>query len=296
MKLVDLLEGVVELPDELVGSQLVDEIIQFDVANQRENALMWVNSANVARLEAQTKGVVIGPSVHDTDFDLQCVYIGVEDPRDTFRQIMQRFHEQLPPQVFESNAAIADGARIGAGVQIGRNVVVESGVTIGDGCSIGHGTVLLEGTELEPDVSIGSNCVLGGDGFGFVKSSAGRHEPMPHVGGVLLKRGVIVHSNSCIDRAVLGKTTLGAYTRVDNHVHIGHGVVLGDHCVVAAQVVVGGSTMIGDNCYLGIGAAVNNKLFIGSNSYVGVGAVVIRDVEERHKVFGNPARQVGLVE
>lgn len=296
MKLVDLLDGVAALPDEATGQHRVGEIIQFDEHNRSSNVLMWVNSANVARLSAETQGVVLGPVSHGVPSGHRCIYVGVADPRDAFRQVMQRFHEQQHKQVFADNAVIGYGAQIGDSVQLGRNVVIESGVEIAEGCSIGHGTVLHSGTELEAGVSIGANCVLGGTGFGFVKSATGRHEPMPHVGGVLLRRGVIVHNHTCIDRAVLGKTTLGEYTRIDNQVHIGHGVMIGANCVVAAQVVIGGSTTIGDNCYLGIGAAVNNKLSIGTDAYVGVGAVVIRDVDDMHKVFGNPARHVGMVE
>lgn len=53
---------------------------------------------------------------------------------------------------------------------------------------------------------------------------------------------------SCtIDKGVSGDTIIGEGSKLDNHIHVGHGVVIGKRCLMAAQVGIGGKTIIGDD-------------------------------------------------
>ena len=66
-----------------------------------------------------------------------------------------------------------------------------------------------------------SGCVLGADGFGFVRGPHG-YEKFPQIGRVEIGDDVEIGANSCIDRAALGVTSIGDGVKIDNMVHIGH--------------------------------------------------------------------------
>lgn len=61
--------------------------------------------------------------------------------------------------------------------------------------------------------------------------------------------------------------------------HIGHHVVIGDHCFVTSHVVVSGGTVIGDYCFLGVNATIRDHVAIAPSTVVGAGALIMRDTE-----------------
>ncbi len=143
---------------------------------------------------------------------------------------------------------------------------------------------------IHPSVRIGMNTSIGKDGFGWIRKEDGTLYKMPHKGNVVIEKNVSIGSNVCIDRAVNGSTIIGEGSKLDNLVHVAHGVKIGKNCLIVADSVIGGSTEIGDNCYIGIGAMIKNKLKIGNNVTIGMGAVVIHDVPDNAIMIGNPAR------
>jgi len=89
-----------------------------------------------------------------------------------------------------------------------------------------------------------------------------------------------------IDRAVNGYTFIGEGTKIDNLVHVAHGVKIGKHCLIVAGTVIGGSTEIGDRCFLGINCSIKNKVNIGNDVTIGMGAIVLSDVPDGTVVKG----------
>ncbi len=143
-------------------------------------------------------------------------------------------------------------------------------------------------------VKIGENCSIGKDGFGYARENNGVLLKMPHTGNIEIAENVEIGSNVCIDRAVVGSTYIGAGTKIDNLVHVAHGVKIGKNCLIVAGSVIGGSCEIGDNCFIGINASIKNKVKIGNNVTVGMGAVVLKDVPDNVTVVGNPARIIKI--
>jgi UDP-3-O-[3-hydroxymyristoyl] glucosamine N-acyltransferase len=117
----------------------------------------------------------------------------------------------------------------------------------------------------------------------------GRHQLIPHNGGVILEDGVEIGANSCVDRAKFGNTVIGAGTKIDNLVQVAHNVVLGRGCLLAGQSGMGGSCRFGDGVVLAGMAGVSDNKTIGAGAMVGAGSVVFTDVEPGHKVWGAPA-------
>lgn len=144
-------------------------------------------------------------------------------------------------------------------------------------------------------VKFGSNitvkpyAVIGYDGFGFEPDGLG-YELFPHIGGVVIEDNVSIGSFTVIDRGKLDDTVIGAGTKLDNRIHVAHGVKLGKNCLVVAQTIIGGSTVIGDRVYISMGAVIRDHLSIGERAFIGMGAVVTKDVEPGVTVVGNPAK------
>ena len=80
--------------------------------------------------------------------------------------------------------------------------------------------------------------MIGSEGFGWAFIE-GRLERIPQVGNVVLEDDVEIGANSCIDRAQTGSTLIGAGTKIDNLVQIGHNCRIGKHCAIAALTGLG---------------------------------------------------------
>lgn len=153
--------------------------------------------------------------------------------------------------------------------------------------SIGKNTVIHEGTIIGKDVIIGDNCVIGGDGFGYIEDYK-----IEHRGNVVINEGVHIGSNTCIDRAVIGSTIIGENTKIDNLVHIAHGVKIGKSCKIIASSVLCGSVTLGNNVWVSPKAVIKNGITIGDEVVIGLGAVVINNVNRRTTVIGVPAKEL----
>lgn len=146
--------------------------------------------------------------------------------------------------------------------------------------------------DIHPTARIGKNTAIGRDGFGYARDKDGTLVKIPHRGNVVICKGVEIGSNVCIDRAVEGSTIIGEGTKIDNLVHIAHGVKIGKNCLIVAGAVIGGSCEIGDNCFIGINASIKNKVRVGNNVTIGMGAVVLKDVPDGETWAGNPAKKI----
>lgn len=63
---------------------------------------------------------------------------------------------------------------------------------------------------------------------------------------MIIEDDVEIGANTTIDRGSSRDTVIGAGSRLDNLVQIGHNVVLGRCCVIVAQVGISGSTHLED--------------------------------------------------
>jgi UDP-3-O-[3-hydroxymyristoyl] glucosamine N-acyltransferase len=181
---------------------------------------------------------------------------------------------------------------MGENISIGENVVIEAGSSIGDNMQIGHNTVLKKDTQIYAHVKIGANNVIGGVGFGYEYNADGAWELIPHIGNVVIEEGVEIGNCTCIDKAVLGSTILRKNCKIDNLVHIAHGVEIGENALVIAHAMVAGSVRVGKNSWIAPGALIINHIFIGEYTTIGLGAVVINDVADNQIVVGNPAKKL----
>jgi len=188
----------------------------------------------------------------------------------------------------DPGAVIGSGAQIGEGSWIGANTVIGPGVSIGEGCRIGP-CVTIECAQVGAQVIIHSGVRIGQDGFGFAMGPQG-HLKVPQLGRVMIEDDVEIGANATIDRGTGPDTIIGAGTKIDNLVQIGHNVRIGKACVIVAQVGISGSTRIGDFAALGGQVGIAGHLEIGAGVQVAAQSGVMRNVEPGQKIGGSPAQ------
>lgn len=204
-------------------------------------------------------------------------------------------------------AVLGEGVRLGEGVAVGAYSVLESGCEIGDGttlgphvhvgpgavigreCTIDGSATILGSVRMGDRVRIHAGVRLGTDGYGYAQEE-GRPVKIPQVGRCVIGDDVEIGANSTVDRGALGDTVIGAGTKLDNLVHVGHNVRIGENCMIVAQVGVAGSTDIGDRVQLAGQAGIAGHLSIGDGARIAAQAGVIGDVPAGATYSGYPAR------
>jgi UDP-3-O-[3-hydroxymyristoyl] glucosamine N-acyltransferase len=210
----------------------------------------------------------------------------------------------LSPGIHPS-AIVADGALVDPTAEVGPLAVIETGAEIGPGCRIGPCAVIGSGVNVGRDCRIGAHVSLshallgarvyvypgariGQEGFGFASTKDG-FLSVPQLGRVIVEDDVEVGANATIDRGSSQDTVIGAGSRLDNLVQIGHNVVLGRCCVIVAQVGISGSTVLEDFVRVGGQAGITGHLRIGQGAEIGAQAGVMSDLVPGAKVVGSPA-------
>ena len=182
---------------------------------------------------------------------------------------------------------------VGPRTTIGPRSVLFPGVYVGEDCRIGADcrlaphVCLMAGTQLGDRVIIHAGAVLGSDGFGFAPSNAGAVK-FPQIGRVVVDDDVEIGANTTVDRAALGQTRIGAGTKIDNLVQLGHNVQVGKGCMLVAQVGIAGSTTLGDGVILAGQVGVAGHIHLGDGCRVGAKSGVGQDIPPGRDVSGIP--------
>jgi UDP-3-O-[3-hydroxymyristoyl] glucosamine N-acyltransferase len=234
-------------------------------------------------------------------------WIALADPRLGFAEALEQLYPTPQPSpgihptaVVDPTAQVSSQSHLGAHVVVGARVRIDAGCTlhphvvlyddveIGPGCVLHAGAVVHPGSSLAVGCVLQSNTVIGGEGFGFVPTAAGWRK-MPQTGRVVLEAGVEVGSGSAIDRPAVGETRIGAGTKIDNLVHIGHGVSTGRGCALAAQVGIAGGARLGNGVILAGQVGLANRAVMGDRAIASSKSGVHGEVAAGEVVSGYPA-------
>ncbi|MCP5521275.1 MAG: UDP-3-O-(3-hydroxymyristoyl)glucosamine N-acyltransferase [Verrucomicrobiales bacterium] len=185
---------------------------------------------------------------------------------------------------------VGPGAEIGAGTRLYANVTVLDHSVVGTRCILWPGVVVRERCRIGNGCILHANVSIGADGFGYRPSLDGRSlVKIPQIGTVVLGDGVEIGANSCVDRGKFSATTIGAGTKIDNLVQIGHNCRIGSCCVIAACTAVAGSVTLGDGVVIAGCVALKDHITIGSGARIGGASAVGADVPAGQTVVGYPA-------
>jgi UDP-3-O-[3-hydroxymyristoyl] glucosamine N-acyltransferase len=214
------------------------------------------------------------------------------DAKKAMMECAREFYVQAPRAFIHPNASIDLSATIGENALIHSGAVISSHVVIGDNCIIEPNVYIHSHSVIGNNVHIKANAVIGGNGFGYVKSTNGTYEHVPHFGRVCIEDDVHIGSNTCIDRGSLSDTIIKKGVKIDNLVHIAHNVEIGENTLVIACSMVAGSVKIGENAWIAPAASIRNGITIGNDTVVGMGSLVLKSVADGVTVAGVPAKEI----
>tara|TARA_B100001250_G_scaffold181602_1_gene156284 strand:- start:1114 stop:2115 length:1002 start_codon:yes stop_codon:yes gene_type:complete len=234
----------------------------------------------------------------------------VKNPQLAMAKVLSMFFpEEYRYRGIHPNAVVDSSAKIGNNITIEAGAIIESGVTIseetfiganayigreskiGSKCKIYQNVVVYHDINIGNNTTIHASAVIGCDGYGFAKDKDGYFK-IPQTGNVLIGDSVEIGANSVIDRATIGATIIGSMTKLDNLVHIGHNVQIGNNCLITAQVGIAGSAKIKDNCSFGGQSGVVPHVEIGPDSIIASKSGVTKSLTGGEMYGGFPARPI----
>jgi len=198
-------------------------------------------------------------------------------------------------------------ARIAASAAVLPGAVVMEGAVVGERCRLYPGVVIEPFAEigddslLYPNAVIGHHCVLGrrciihgssvigADGFGFHDQDGKRYK-IPQIGNVALEDDVEIGASCTVDRATIETTRIGAHTKLDDQVHVGHNCQIGRFIYLVGNTAIGGSVEMGDGSMISGSVIIKDHLKIAKGTMVLGHSGVAQDTEPGKFYFGSPAR------
>jgi UDP-3-O-[3-hydroxymyristoyl] glucosamine N-acyltransferase len=192
--------------------------------------------------------------------------------------------------IIEAGAMIGPEAQIGRGTRIAAGAVVGFRVAIGRDCFVGPGASVTHAL-IGNRVIVHAGARIGQDGFGFAMGSNG-HYKVRQIGRVIIQDGVEIGANTTIDRGALKDTVIGEGTKLDNLVQIAHNVVIGRHCVIAAQTGISGSTVLEDFVAMGGQCGTVGHIRIGAGAQIAAQSGISCDIPRGEVWGGYPAKPI----
>ena len=212
----------------------------------------------------------------------------VDDPFEAYLKIVQHFRP-----FSASNKMISDTVKMGKNTIILPNVFLGNNVVVGDDCIIHPGVCIYDDCVIGNHVTIHSGTIIGSDAFYFNtrKNRESWFKKMESCGQVIIEDFVEIGSNCTIDRGVSDSTIIGMGTKMDNLIHVGHDVVMGKNCLIAAQVGIAGGTVLGDGVTLWGQVGVNKTITIGDGAVVMGQAGITSSIEGNKTYWGTPIQE-----
>ncbi len=196
----------------------------------------------------------------------------------------------------DARAVLEADVVVGAGCSVGAFAVLKQGVKIGEGCHIGEHVVIHSGTTLGNRCVVQSGSVLGSAGFGYVRDEAtGKYELFPQIGRLEIADDVEIGAHCTIDRGALDATVIERGVKMDNMVHVGHNVRIGENVVIAAQTGISGSSVIEKDCVIAGQVGIADHVTIEEGVILGAqgGVPSKKVIRGKGELFwGTPARPI----
>jgi UDP-3-O-[3-hydroxymyristoyl] glucosamine N-acyltransferase len=298
------------------GAIEIDRLVHPARAERPSDLALAISADAVAALTKTKAQVVVVSTEHQVPSGSFRAVITIGEARLAMAKLTALFdHGPAREMGIHPTAIVASDAKLGAGVSIGAYAVV------GARSRIGAGTAIMPHVTIGADVTIGAqgmfhagvrvgdrstigdrvimhaNAVIGSDGFSFAPDLTSTAAFAPDVkvmrvhslGSVVVGDDVEIGACTTIDRATIESTRIGRGTKIDNHVHIGHNVSIGESCMVCGMVGISGSVTIGDRVRLGGGVGIGDHVRIGDQAVVGAGSGVGSNVAAGAFVTGYPA-------
>lgn len=209
----------------------------------------------------------------------------VENPFEVYNALVWRYRPWQPLR-----ESVATTARIGEGTTVEPGAIIGEHVEIGKNCYIQANAYIGDHSVLGDEVTVQAGAVIGSDAFYFKKTAAG-FQKWRSGGRVVLEDRVDIGANCTINKGVSSDTIIGAGSKLDCLVQIGHDTKLGKNCLLAAQVGVAGNCTLGNDVVIYGQAGIAQNVTIGDKAMISAKAGVSKDLEGGKAYFGIPAQE-----
>ncbi|HLP29209.1 MAG TPA: UDP-3-O-(3-hydroxymyristoyl)glucosamine N-acyltransferase [Candidatus Didemnitutus sp.] len=281
------------------------------IEDASEGEITFLSGEAYAKFLPVTKAsCVLVKQIHQADVQSEACIV-VEDPYRAFVLVMQAFYpaQHMPSGIraqtatidasamIDPSASIGPGCVIGAGCSIGPRVQLIANVVVYPDSQIAADTVLHANVTCYSGTVIGEHCiihagaVLGSDGFGFLEDPDRSFVKIPQVGTVRIGNNVEIGANTTIDRAAVGETVVEDGVKLDNLVHIAHGVTIGAHTAIAAQTGVSGSTTLGKRNRLAGQVGIVGHISTTDDVVIYAQSGVGKNITQPGIYFGSPIKE-----
>jgi len=187
----------------------------------------------------------------------------------------------------KANKSIANSARIGENTNIQPNVFIGNNVVIGDNCTIHPNVIIYDNCVIGNNVTIHAGTILGADAF-YYKNRPTGFDKLISCGRVVIEDNVDIGASCTIDKGVTGDTTIGAGSKLDNQIQIGHDTIIGKKCLIASQTGIAGCCIIEDEVTIWGQVGTNSGITIGKKAVILGQTGVTKSVVGGKTYFGTP--------
>ncbi|MBM6498606.1 UDP-3-O-(3-hydroxymyristoyl)glucosamine N-acyltransferase [Flavobacterium macrobrachii] len=208
-----------------------------------------------------------------------------DDPFRDFNTLTKHFRPFVA-----ANVSVSASSTIGKNTVIQPNCFIGNNVTIGDNCLLHANVIVYDNTVIGNNVIIHSGTILGADAFYYKKRPEG-FDQLLSGGRVVIEDNVGIGALCTIDKGVTGDTTIGAGTKIDNQVHVGHDTVIGKKCLIASQTGIAGCVIIEDEVTLWGQVGTTSGITIGAKAVVLGQTGVTKSIEGGKSYFGTPVEE-----
>lgn len=187
-----------------------------------------------------------------------------------------------------ANTAISKSATIGDHTIIQPNCFIGHNVIIGDHCTIHSNVSIYDDTIIGNNVTIHAGTILGASAF-YYKNRPSGYDKLQSGGRVVIENNVDIGALCTIDKGVTGDTTIGAGSKLDNQIQIGHDTVIGSSCLIASQTGIAGCVVVEDEVTIWGQVGVKSGITIAKGSILYAQSGLMNSTRPHTTYFGSPA-------
>ena len=275
----------------------IEDIATLELASPNELSFFHKNKYR-EQLSKSKAGVVIIKKEEEKNINNKTNLLFSDDPYLSMAQTASIFYPDCEYPNFsfpysKSNKSFSENQFIHVDSQIGDNCVIGSFVKIGPGVKIGSNCIIGDNVSIyysiiSDNVKVYNGVRIGSEGFGFISSKT-IFKKIPQLGRVIIEENVEIGCNSTVDRGSIGDTIISKNVMIDNLVHVGHNVKIGENTIIAAMTGISGSCEIGNNSMIGGQVGISGHLKIGNNVKIAAKSGVMKNIPDNTSVGGYPA-------